>query len=87
MEIIYANNIFILLLMFILFEIYFKNKIFLFLSLILLIIYIFNILNESFNNKNVDKPMIILNSIYSIVLIIFLIYFIKNNLNIFNINH
>ncbi len=84
MEIIYANNIFILLLMFILFEIYFKNKIFLFLSLILLIIYIFNILNESFNNKNVDKPMIILNSIYSIVLIIFFIYFIRNNFNIFN---
>ncbi len=71
MEIIYANNIFILAILLMLFDLYFKNKIFLLLSLFLLIIYVIIILKIEIN---------LINVIYSIILITFLLFFVKKTL-------
>lgn len=71
MEIIYANNIFILAILVMLFDLYFKNKIFLLLSVFLLIIYVIIILKIEIN---------LINVIYSIILITFLLFFVKKTL-------
>jgi hypothetical protein len=72
MEYIYANNIFILSLLFVLFSMFYNKKPFLLISIILLFIYIVHII--SYNLNNLDK----LDIVYSAILIILLFFLVKN---------